>query len=57
MYIPSNIQNYEELKMDPPSEKLELDWVYPLSIMVQGHLQNMHVNEKHLLHYNPNEIP
>lgn len=57
MYIPSNIQNYEELKMDPPSEKLELDWVYPLSVMVQGHLQNMHVNEKHLLHYNPNEIP
>ncbi|XP_053359579.1 echinoderm microtubule-associated protein-like 3 isoform X2 [Clarias gariepinus] len=28
MYIPSNIQNYEELKMDLPSEKLELDWVY-----------------------------
>ncbi|GAA6100852.1 echinoderm microtubule-associated protein-like 3 isoform X4 [Tachysurus ichikawai] len=27
MYIPSNIQNYEELKMDLPSEKLELDWV------------------------------
>lgn len=29
MYIPSNIQNYEDLKMEPPSEKLELDWVYP----------------------------
>nr|XP_057923889.1 echinoderm microtubule-associated protein-like 3 isoform X2 [Doryrhamphus excisus] len=28
MYIPSNIQNYEELKMEPPSERLELDWVY-----------------------------
>ncbi|XP_076145574.1 echinoderm microtubule-associated protein-like 3 isoform X1 [Alosa pseudoharengus] len=28
MYIPSNIQNYEELKMDLPAEKLELDWVY-----------------------------
>ncbi|KAI4900979.1 hypothetical protein NFI96_011882 [Prochilodus magdalenae] len=28
MYIPSNIQNYDELKMDHPSEKLELDWVY-----------------------------
>uniref|UniRef100_A0AAR2KT87 HELP domain-containing protein n=1 Tax=Pygocentrus nattereri TaxID=42514 RepID=A0AAR2KT87_PYGNA len=28
MYIPSNIQNYDELKMDLPSEKLELDWVY-----------------------------
>ncbi|XP_071400175.1 echinoderm microtubule-associated protein-like 3 isoform X2 [Centroberyx affinis] len=28
MYIPSNIQNYEDLKMEPPSEKLELDWVY-----------------------------
>ncbi|XP_030635536.1 echinoderm microtubule-associated protein-like 3 [Chanos chanos] len=28
MYVPSNIQNYEELKMDLPSEKLELDWVY-----------------------------
>lgn len=34
MYIPSNIQNYEELKMDLPSEKLELDWVYPLSIII-----------------------
>lgn len=29
MYIPSNISNYEELKMDLPSQKLELDWVYP----------------------------
>uniref|UniRef100_A0A3P8W8P0 EMAP like 3 n=1 Tax=Cynoglossus semilaevis TaxID=244447 RepID=A0A3P8W8P0_CYNSE len=28
MYIPSNIQNYEDLKMETPSEKLELDWVY-----------------------------
>ncbi|XP_048850695.1 echinoderm microtubule-associated protein-like 4 isoform X2 [Brienomyrus brachyistius] len=28
MYIPSNIQNYEDLRMEPPVEKLELDWVY-----------------------------
>ncbi|XP_068443305.1 echinoderm microtubule-associated protein-like 3 isoform X1 [Clinocottus analis] len=28
MYIPSNIQNYEDLKMEPPAERLELDWVY-----------------------------
>ncbi|KAI4808376.1 hypothetical protein KUCAC02_000438, partial [Chaenocephalus aceratus] len=28
MYIPSNILNYEDLKMEPPSERLELDWVY-----------------------------
>ncbi|KAJ8405776.1 hypothetical protein AAFF_G00312130 [Aldrovandia affinis] len=28
MYIPSNIQNYEELKMELPTDKLELDWVY-----------------------------
>ncbi|KAF6730855.1 Echinoderm microtubule-associated protein-like 3 [Oryzias melastigma] len=28
MYVPSNIQNYEDLKMELPSEKLELDWVY-----------------------------
>uniref|UniRef100_A0A7N8XT70 EMAP like 3 n=1 Tax=Mastacembelus armatus TaxID=205130 RepID=A0A7N8XT70_9TELE len=28
MYIPSNIQNYEDLKMEPPSERLQLDWVY-----------------------------
>nr|XP_020450574.1 echinoderm microtubule-associated protein-like 3 isoform X1 [Monopterus albus]XP_020450575.1 echinoderm microtubule-associated protein-like 3 isoform X1 [Monopterus albus] len=28
MYIPSSIQNYEDLKMEPPSERLELDWVY-----------------------------
>uniref|UniRef100_A0A8C9SBE1 EMAP like 3 n=1 Tax=Scleropages formosus TaxID=113540 RepID=A0A8C9SBE1_SCLFO len=28
MYIPSNIQNYEDLRMEPPAEKLELDWVY-----------------------------
>uniref|UniRef100_A0A3B3ZKW6 Uncharacterized protein n=1 Tax=Periophthalmus magnuspinnatus TaxID=409849 RepID=A0A3B3ZKW6_9GOBI len=26
MYIPSNIHNYEDLKMDTPSERLELDW-------------------------------
>ncbi|GLD72166.1 echinoderm microtubule-associated protein-like 3 [Lates japonicus] len=28
VYIPSNIENYEDLKMEPPSERLELDWVY-----------------------------
>uniref|UniRef100_A0A8C5H325 HELP domain-containing protein n=1 Tax=Gouania willdenowi TaxID=441366 RepID=A0A8C5H325_GOUWI len=28
MYIPSNIQNYEDLRMEPPSQRLELDWVY-----------------------------
>ncbi|XP_065125980.1 echinoderm microtubule-associated protein-like 3 isoform X1 [Paramisgurnus dabryanus] len=28
MYVPSNILNYEDLKMDLPSQKLELDWVY-----------------------------
>ncbi|KAM4537552.1 echinoderm microtubule-associated protein-like 3 isoform 1-T1 [Odontesthes bonariensis] len=28
MYVPSNIQNYEDLKMEPPAERLELDWVY-----------------------------
>ncbi|XP_036379829.1 echinoderm microtubule-associated protein-like 3 [Megalops cyprinoides] len=28
MYIPSNIQNYEDLRMELPAEKLELDWVY-----------------------------
>nr|XP_046184349.1 echinoderm microtubule-associated protein-like 3 isoform X2 [Oncorhynchus gorbuscha] len=28
MYVPSNIQNYEDLRMEPPVEKLELDWVY-----------------------------
>ncbi|XP_017282535.1 echinoderm microtubule-associated protein-like 3 isoform X2 [Kryptolebias marmoratus] len=28
MYIPSNIQNYEDLKMEEPSERLKLDWVY-----------------------------
>ncbi|KAG7484962.1 hypothetical protein MATL_G00055720 [Megalops atlanticus] len=28
MYIPSNIQNYEDLRMELPTEKLELDWVY-----------------------------
>ncbi|XP_072231899.1 echinoderm microtubule-associated protein-like 3 isoform X1 [Leuresthes tenuis] len=28
MYIPSNIHNYEDLKMEPPAERLELDWVY-----------------------------
>lgn len=29
MYVPSKIQNYEDLKMELPSERLELDWVYP----------------------------
>ncbi|XP_056156749.1 echinoderm microtubule-associated protein-like 4 isoform X2 [Lampris incognitus] len=28
MYVPANIPNYEDLKMELPSEKLELDWVY-----------------------------
>uniref|UniRef100_A0A8C7G7S4 EMAP like 3 n=1 Tax=Oncorhynchus kisutch TaxID=8019 RepID=A0A8C7G7S4_ONCKI len=28
MYVPSNIQNYEDLRMEPPVETLELDWVY-----------------------------
>ncbi|XP_072573236.1 echinoderm microtubule-associated protein-like 2 isoform X2 [Paramormyrops kingsleyae] len=28
MYVPSNFQNYEELRMEPPMERLELDWVY-----------------------------
>ncbi|XP_054914723.1 echinoderm microtubule-associated protein-like 3 isoform X2 [Poeciliopsis prolifica] len=28
MYVPSNIQNYDNLKMELPSESLELDWVY-----------------------------
>ncbi|XP_068612113.1 echinoderm microtubule-associated protein-like 3 [Brachionichthys hirsutus] len=28
MYIPSNVQNYEELKLELPPERLELDWVY-----------------------------
>uniref|UniRef100_A0A3Q2TVD2 EMAP like 3 n=1 Tax=Fundulus heteroclitus TaxID=8078 RepID=A0A3Q2TVD2_FUNHE len=28
MYVPSNIQNYDNLKMELPSERLELDWVY-----------------------------
>lgn len=34
MYIPSNIQNYEDLKMEPPPERLELDWVYPSSVQL-----------------------
>lgn len=34
MYIPSNILNYEELKMDLPSQKLDLDWVYPKTILL-----------------------
>lgn len=29
MYVPSNIQNYDDLKMELPLERLELDWVYP----------------------------
>nr|XP_033809957.1 echinoderm microtubule-associated protein-like 3 isoform X2 [Geotrypetes seraphini] len=28
MYIPSNVQNYEDLRMELPSEKLQLEWVY-----------------------------
>uniref|UniRef100_A0A8C7ZB26 EMAP like 3 n=1 Tax=Oryzias sinensis TaxID=183150 RepID=A0A8C7ZB26_9TELE len=28
MYVPSNIQNYDDLKMELPLERLELDWVY-----------------------------
>ncbi|KAF3836751.1 hypothetical protein F7725_004215 [Dissostichus mawsoni] len=35
MYIPSNILNYEDLKMEPPSERLELDWVYPSTVPQQ----------------------
>ncbi|XP_068116662.1 echinoderm microtubule-associated protein-like 3 isoform X2 [Hyperolius riggenbachi] len=28
MYIPSNIQNHEDQKLELPSEKLQLEWVY-----------------------------
>ncbi|XP_043931691.1 echinoderm microtubule-associated protein-like 3 [Protopterus annectens] len=28
MYVPSNIQTYEDLKMELPAEKLKIDWVY-----------------------------
>ncbi|KPP76982.1 echinoderm microtubule-associated protein-like 3-like [Scleropages formosus] len=28
MYVPSNIQNYDDLRMEPPAERLELEWVY-----------------------------
>ncbi|KAM4617509.1 echinoderm microtubule-associated protein-like 3 [Discoglossus pictus] len=28
MYIPSNIQNHDDLKPELPSEKLQLEWVY-----------------------------
>ncbi|XP_072840334.2 echinoderm microtubule-associated protein-like 3 isoform X1 [Pogona vitticeps] len=28
MYIPSDFPNYEELRMELPAEKLQLDWVY-----------------------------
>lgn len=34
MYIPSNVLNYEDLKMELPSEKLELDWVYPRCVVL-----------------------
>lgn len=30
MYIPSAFPNYEDLRMELPAEKLQLDWVYPL---------------------------
>lgn len=35
MYVPSNIQNYEDLKMELPSDRLELDWVYPSTMPQQ----------------------
>ena len=44
MYIPSNIQNYEDLKMEPPSEKLELDWVYPSSHDANAASPDSHTN-------------
>uniref|UniRef100_V9KFR1 Echinoderm microtubule associated protein like 3 n=1 Tax=Callorhinchus milii TaxID=7868 RepID=V9KFR1_CALMI len=28
MYVPTCVSNYEEMKMELPSEKLKLDWVY-----------------------------
>ncbi|KAG2469234.1 EMAL4 protein, partial [Polypterus senegalus] len=29
MYCPSNIQNYENLRVEQPTEKLDLEWAYP----------------------------
>lgn len=49
MYIPSNIHNYEDLKMEPPSERLELDWVYP-SIMSQQQFGLLILSVKRVLH-------
>lgn len=49
MYIPSNIQNYEDLKMEPPSDRLELDWVYP-SRMPQQCTASLLVFRRIMLH-------
>lgn len=43
MYIPSNIPNYEELKMELPAEKLELDWVYPFPGFCLGESQRSQI--------------
>uniref|UniRef100_UPI00398E4D27 proteoglycan 4-like n=1 Tax=Pristiophorus japonicus TaxID=55135 RepID=UPI00398E4D27 len=29
MYVPTNVQNYEDFRTELPAEKLKLDWVYP----------------------------
>lgn len=57
MYIPSNIQNYEELKMELPSQRLELDWVYPCIMSLDSDyslhrdiLSDQHFTELKLVH-------
>lgn len=29
MFIPSDVENYEEVRTELPAERLKLEWVYP----------------------------
>lgn len=39
MFIPSDVENYDEVRTELPAERLKLEWVYP-STAVVGKLSN-----------------
>lgn len=35
MFIPSDVENYDEVRTELPAERLKLEWVYPSSALVR----------------------
>lgn len=38
MFIPSNVDNYDDIRTELPPEKLKLEWVYPSQTREQTYL-------------------